>query len=80
MLWLYYNGSIFKINPSFVLNLFKILILSVKKGGRYSDDSFFVVIFSVLLGELNKAHSRMSSLSLEREYIGFVPCVALKGF
>ena len=30
-------------------------------GGRYSDDSIFVVIFSVLLGELNKADNGMSS-------------------
>jgi len=39
--------------------------------------AFNSVIFSVLLGELNKARSRMSSLSLDREYIGFVPCDGL---
>ena len=42
-------------------------------GGRFSDDSVFSVILSVLLGDLNKAHSRMSSLSLVRDYIGFFP-------
>ena len=42
-------------------------------GGRFSDDSVFSVILSVLLGELNKAHSRMSSLSLVRDYIGVFP-------
>lgn len=43
-------------------------------GGRHCDDSIFVVILSVLLGDLNKAHSRMSSLAGIVSTLGKYPC------